>query len=303
VLRTVSEGFAAIDPAELKRIDERWFGHSINRFGQYLTYTAYGAALAIPIIVGLAGWNRTLRQGILERTVELSESERRYRQIAGRLMHIQDDERRRIARMLHETTAQDLAALKMQLARLNRTAGHLNDSERAALAEGISLAEQSITDIRTLSYLLHPPFLDESGLVAALRWYAAGFAKRSGIAVDLELPEDFERLPLDTETALFRIVQESLTNIHRHAGSESARIWLRRDAEALVLEVEDRGEGITPAALADITLGGGGSGVGIAGMRERIEELGGRLEITSIDRGTTVRARLPLGTDTGARRG
>jgi signal transduction histidine kinase len=105
-------------------------------------------------------------------------------------------------------------------------------------------AEQSMTQIRTLSYLLHPPFLDETGLVSALRWYAAGFAERSGIAVDLELPESIERLPLDTETALFRIVQESLINIHRHAGSETARIRLERDAETLVLEIEDRGHGI-----------------------------------------------------------
>src|SRR5438552_11073322 len=127
----------------------------------------------------------------------------------------------------------------MLLARFNRTTDRHTDSERAALTESISLAEQSMSAIRTLSYLLHPPFLDETGLLSALRWYAAGFAERSGINVDLELPESFERLPLDTETALFRIVQESLINIHRHAESESARIRLRRAAEMLVLEIED----------------------------------------------------------------
>ena len=142
-----------------------------------------------------------------------------------------------------------------------------------------------MTEIRTLSYLLHPPFLDETGLLSALRWYAAGFAERSGITVDLELPESFERLPLDTETALFRIVQESLINIHRHAASETARIRLRRDAETLVLEIEDRGHGIPTASLKRITSRGGVVGVGIAGMSERIEQLGGRLEITSSDRG------------------
>ncbi len=150
----------------------------------------------------------------------------------------------------------------------------------------MALAEQSMTEIRTLSYLLHPPFLDETGLLSALRWYAAGFAERSGINVDLDLPESFERLPLDTETALFRIVQESLINIHRHAGSETARIRLRRDAETLVLEIEDRGHGIPKASLEHIMSGGGVAGVGIAGMSERIEQLGGRLEITSSDRGT-----------------
>jgi signal transduction histidine kinase len=214
-------------------------------------------------------------------------------------MHAQDEERRRIARMLHETTAQDLAGLKMLLARLNRTAGGLGDGERSALTESISLAERSMTQIRTLSYLLHPPFLDEMGLLSALRWYAAGFAERSGIKLAVELPERFERLPLDTETALFRIVQESLINIHRHAGSKTARILLQRDAESLVLEIQDRGHGIPKASLQHITSRGGVAGVGIAGMGERIEQLGGRFEIKSGDGGTTVRARLPLVRDAG----
>jgi PAS domain S-box-containing protein len=226
---------------------------------------------------------------------ELSDSYHQMRTLTGRLMRAQDDERRRIARLLHETTAQDLAALKMHLARLNRTSDRLNVSERSALAESIALAEQSITEIRTLSYLLHPPFLDETGLLSALRWYAAGFAERSSIEMGLELPESFERLGLDTETALFRIVQESLINIHRHAGSKTACIRLQRDAEMLVLEIEDHGRGIPDASLKRIMSGGGGGvGVGIAGMSERIEQLGGRLEITSSERGTIVRARLPL---------
>jgi signal transduction histidine kinase len=214
-------------------------------------------------------------------------------------MRAQDDERRRIAEMLHETTAQDLAALKMLLARLTRTAAHLRDADRGALAESISLAERAMTEIRTLSYLLHPPFLDETGLLSALRWYAAGFAKRSGIKVDLDLPESFERLPLDTETALFRIVQESLINIHRHAGSETARIRLQWDAATLLLEIDDQGHGIPDDSLKEIMSGGGVVGVGIAGMSERIRQLGGRLEITSSDRGTTVRVRLPLMKDAG----
>ena len=230
---------------------------------------------------------------------ELNESYHQMRTLTGRLMRAQDDERRRIAQMLHETTAQNLAGLKMLLARLNRTSERLNDSERSALAESISLAEQSMTEIRTLSYLLHPPFLDETGLLSALRWYAAGFAERSGITVDLDLPETLERLPRDTETALFRIVQESLINIHRHAGSETARIRLRRDAHTLVLEIGDRGHGIPNASLEQIMKGGGMVGVGIAGMSERMEQLGGRLEITSSDRGTTVRVRLPLVKDAG----
>jgi len=223
------------------------------------------------------------------------------RALANRLMHAQDDERRRIATMLHETTAQDLAALKMNLTRLNRAADRLTDDEREALTEGSSLVDQSINEVRTVSYLLHPPFLDEAGLVLALRWYAGGFAARSGIRVDLDLPEKFERLPLQTETVLFRIVQEALTNIHRHSGSETALIRLRRHGEMLVLEIEDQGRGIAKAELGQITSGGGG-GVGVASMIERIEQLGGRLEMTSRvngTSGTTVRVWLPLTKDSG----
>jgi signal transduction histidine kinase len=219
------------------------------------------------------------------------------RALTGRLMRAQDDERRRIARMLHETTAQDLAALKMLLARVDRTADRLSDRERSALTESMSLAEQSMTAIRTLSYLLHPPFLDETGLLSALRWYAAGFAERSGIRLELDLPERLERLRLETETALFRIVQESLTNIHRHAESETARIRLHREAGTLVLEIEDRGHGIPTASLMSIASGRSLVGVGIAGMSERIEQLGGHLEIESGDHGTIVRVRLALAKD------
>jgi PAS domain S-box-containing protein len=229
---------------------------------------------------------------------ELDISVSQLRALAGRLMQAQDDERRRIAGMLHETTAQDLAALKMHLARVSRTAADLSNADRDALAESISLADQSMAEIRTLSYLLHPPFLDEMGVLAALRWYVAGFAERSGVKTDLELPESFERLPRDIETALFRIVQESLINIHRHAGSQSARIRLRRDPETLVLEIEDRGRGI-PGALLTRIISGEGAGVGIAAMRERIEQLGGELEITSSDNGTTVRLGLPLPENAG----
>jgi signal transduction histidine kinase len=225
---------------------------------------------------------------------ELNDSYNQMRALTGRLMRAQDDERRRIAQMLHETTAQNLAGLKMLLARLNRTSNCLGDDERSALGESMALAEQSMTEIRTLSYLLHPPFLDEAGLLSALRWYAAGFAERSGIGVDLDLPESFGRLARDTETALFRIVQESLINIHRHTGSTTAHIRVQRDAETLVLEVNDQGQGIPSASLEDITSGGGIVGVGIAGMCERMEQLGGSLEITSGDQGTTVRARLRL---------
>jgi signal transduction histidine kinase len=225
---------------------------------------------------------------------ELNDSYHQMRTLSASLLRAQDDERRRIAQMLHETTAQNLAALKMLLARLKRASDRLTDPERKALAESISLADQSMTGIRTLSYLLHPPFLDEVGLLAALRWYAAGFAERSDITVDLDLPASVVRLPRDTETALFRIVQESLINIHRHAVSKTAGIRLHRDTDTLVLEIADRGRGMPTASLEHIKKGAGIAGVGIAGMIERMEQLGGTLEITSGDHGTTIRARLRI---------
>jgi PAS domain S-box-containing protein len=230
---------------------------------------------------------------------ELNDSYSQMRALTGRLVRAQDDERRRIARMLHETTAQDLAALKMLLARLNRSADSLGEGDRRALAESISLAEQAMREIRTVSYLLHPPFLDDMGLLSALRWYAAGFAERSGIKVELALPGDLERLPLDAETTLFRIVQESLINIHRHSGSATARIRLQREAGTLALEVEDWGRGISKDILELIRNGGGVVGVGIAGMSERIEQLDGRLEIETKDAGTLVRVWLPLAQEVG----
>jgi signal transduction histidine kinase len=151
-----------------------------------------------------------------------------------------------------------------------------------------------MSGVRTLSYLLHPPFLDESGLLSAIRWYVKGFADRSGIAVDLDLPAAFERLPQDVETTLFRVVQEALINIHRHARSATARIRLRAAADRLTLEIEDRGQGMSPELLSSVTTGGGAPGVGIAGMRERLDQLAGHLDIDSTDRGTTIRATVPL---------
>jgi signal transduction histidine kinase len=205
-------------------------------------------------------------------------------------MKVQDEERRRIARELHETTAQDLAALKMNLSALERDAVDLDPRLRSLVSESAALAEQSMRDIRTLSYLLHPPFLDEVGLTSALRWFATGFAQRSGIPVDLTLPEAFDRMPRDMETTLFRIVQESLTNIHRHAESPRAAIRLLRVGNRVTLEIEDWGRGLRPAPALTTEHTHHVIGVGIPGMRERIEQLGGTLTVDSSETGTTVRA-------------
>jgi signal transduction histidine kinase len=237
-----------------------------------------------------------INEDISDRTAaerELDASAVQMEALAGRLMHAQDDERRHIAQILHETTAQDLAALKMLLGRLNRTSERLSDADRTLLTEGLDLVERSMSGARTLSYLLHPPLLDESGLLAAVRWYVEGFAKRSGISVGLDLPPTFERLPQDVETTLFRIVQEALINIHRHAQSATARLRLLV-TDDLTLEIHDDGQGM-PAVLVDrLMAGGGADGVGIAGIRERLKPFAGTLEIESSDRGTVLRAVVPL---------
>jgi PAS domain S-box-containing protein len=225
---------------------------------------------------------------------QLSSSLKRVRALAGRLMKVQDEERRRIARELHETTAQDLAALKMNLSALERDAVDLDPRLKSLVSESASLAEQSMRDVRTLSYLLHPPFLDEVGLTSALRWFTTGFAQRSGIPVELTLPDDFERLPREMETTLFRIVQESLTNIHRHSGSPRAAIRLSRAETTVSLEIEDWGRGLKQVRAGSSDAKPHAFGVGIPGMRERIEQLGGTLKVVSSETGTTVRASLQL---------
>jgi two-component system, NarL family, sensor kinase len=150
------------------------------------------------------------------------------------------------------------------------------------------------SDVRTLSYLLYPPFLDETGLVSALGWYAEGFSARSGVVVELDLPSSFERLDRDVETALFRVVQEALINVHRHASSQHATIRLRRTQAGLTLEVADSGRGMPAELLQQLPAGAGALGVGVAGMRERLQQLGGTLDIESGEQGTVVRARVPL---------
>jgi signal transduction histidine kinase len=219
----------------------------------------------------------------------LRDAESDLRQLSGRLLHLQDEERRRIARHMHETVAQSLAALKMNLAIVEKAKEVLDNRATYALEEIRSLLEVCIREVRTLSYLLHPPLLDESGLPSALRWYTEGFEQRSGVRVNLQIPANLGRLSQEMETTLFRIVQECLTNIHRHSGSSTATIAVRQNAEELVLEVKDEGRGMPPRII-NANEPVGVVGVGIAGMRERIKQLGGQMEIQSDSKGTTVKA-------------
>jgi signal transduction histidine kinase len=228
---------------------------------------------------------------VADRTKALRDSEQSLRHLSTRLLHLQDEERRRLARELHDSTGQKVTALALHLAIPSAEAASLTPRAREALSESCNLAEEVVREIRTLSYLLHPPFLDELGLAAALRWYAEGFAQRSGIRVDLNLPATWTRAPKDTELALFRIVQESLTNIHRHSASSSAKISLSRNGAGLQLEIEDAGRGI-PAEVLDSD-GPQSLGVGLRGMRERVNQLGGQFQIHSNSRGTIVKVSLP----------
>jgi signal transduction histidine kinase len=229
---------------------------------------------------------------VKERTAELDGANQGLRELSARLLQLQDDERRRIARELHDSVGQMLACLTMNISavradieRLAKTASALADSE--------ALVQDMSKEVRTISHLLHPPLLDEAGLSAALRWYVDGFAERSKITVDLELPNDFGRLSRELETAIFRTVQECLTNIHRHSESPTVQIRIARSDNTVCVEVEDRGKGIPPEKQQEIA-SAGASGVGLRGMRERIRQLGGSLEIGSDGKGTVVVARLPI---------
>jgi signal transduction histidine kinase len=224
-------------------------------------------------------------------------SERALRQLSGRLLRLQDEERRRISGDLHDGTAQDLLAIGFNLDRLRRQAATQHADLETQINDSESLVQKALRDIRTLSYLLHPPLLDEMGLPAALRWLVDGFTARSGIDVTYVEDPSTGRMPRDIEIALFRIAQESLTNVHRHSGSPSAVVRLSLGAEGAVLVVKDRGKG----NVTDTLTGGDGQaaetgtlGVGIAGMRERIRQLGGTLTVLSDKRGTSVEAWVPM---------
>jgi signal transduction histidine kinase len=246
---------------------------------------------------GLRESQKDLEAQVEERTAELDTANRGLGDLTARLLHLQDEERRRIARELHDSVGQSLAALSMNLSSLG------GDIERIAksasiVADSAALVNEMSTDIRTISYLLHPPLLDEAGLASALRWYIQGFTERSGIKVALKLAEDFDRLPRDLETAIFRLVQECLTNIHRHSESPIATIGIARSESEVRVEVADQGKGIPPEKKSGL-LSEGTPGVGIRGMRERLRQLGGTLEIDSNrnGKGTIVVARLPVAID------
>jgi len=233
----------------------------------------------------------SLEQRVRERTQELLNASQELRELSAHLLQAQDEERRRIARELHDGAGQLLAALGMEASTIARESDRLSPRAAASLGNIESLVAQMTKDIRTMSHLLHPPLLDEVGLHSALTEYVTGFSERSGVQVSLDLPATVERLDRDYELALFRIVQECLTNIHRHSGSKTATIRIVRDDGTLALEVQDAGRGMPPERLSEIQ--STGSGVGIRGMRERVLQFSGKMSIESDASGTRIHVVMP----------
>jgi two-component system NarL family sensor kinase len=219
------------------------------------------------------------------RITELRETQEALHALSTRQMRLQDEERRHVSRDLHDAVGQVLAALVMNLSIVERHAQLLDQKGAAALAEAKANATDCVREVRTMSYLLHPPMLTEAGLSPALEWFVKGFAGRSGVEVELHIPDSLPRLPDAAEISIFRIVQEALTNVHRHSKSPRAIIELTVDDVALVLDISDEGQGMK----------GSREGMGIIGMRERINELRGELKIKSSASGTIIRATVPAG--------
>jgi two-component system, NarL family, sensor kinase len=233
---------------------------------------------------------------LVEANQALKSNQESLRQLSARLLQLQDEERRHIARDLHDITGQKLAFQSMALSALQtKQSPNLDTEAQQALSESVVLNKEISAEIRALSYLLHPPLLDELGLSSAARWYAAGFTKRTGILVEIDVPREIKRLSPDAEVAIFRVLQESLTNVHRYANTSRARLCIRTTEDNIKIEIEDYGKGIQPTKSKSARESIEHLGVGIRGMTERIRQLGGRLEITSVPkRGTLVTATIPL---------
>jgi signal transduction histidine kinase len=226
---------------------------------------------------------------------KLRDSEKSLRQLSLRLLQTQDDERRRIGRDLHDSVGQYLVGLKMKVDSLKSARERGQPDDDSQLTECSQLVEEAIKEVRTISYLLYPPMLEELGLKSAIPWYLEGFTKRSGIKTTFEVSPTFDRIPGDLELALFRVLQESLTNVHRHSGSPTATVRLLTENRCVLLQVIDEGSGTQGKNGEDRAQDWMGAlGVGLRGMNERVRQLGGTLELSSVQGGTTVTATVPI---------
>jgi PAS domain S-box-containing protein len=232
-------------------------------------------------------------QELRRRNAEILQQSDQLQDLSGRLMSAQDEERRRIARELHDSAGQSLAALGMMIGGIERQAGGDPSQLTQSIKDARDLIQELTREIRTTSYLLHPPMLDECGLSSALRWYTDGLAERSGLSINLDIPDNLERLKPDVELAIFRLVQECLTNIHRHSESKTAVIHIVRKPDMICVEVQDCGKGMSQERLAEVRSPGVGGGVGIRGMRERVRNCHGELSLDSNALGTKISAIFP----------
>lgn len=240
----------------------------------------------------LSQLNATLEIRVSERTAELKRTNDSFRELSARLLQMQDEERKRLARELHDGIGQLLVAMTMNNAAIDEEASKLSPSAKKALDENESMAQEVLRSIRTISHLLHPPLLDEAGLASALQWYVEEFSHRSGIQVVLNCPASLERMAPDVETAIFRIVQECLGNVHRHSGSPRATINVQVEDGMASLAIRDEGKGIPVHKQQEIESNARG-GVGIRGIRERVTQFGGSMQIQSTPNGTTVSVLVP----------
>jgi signal transduction histidine kinase len=289
--RAMSSALQNMETTEENLLQERLVNwHRL--FGRMVTVLIGCFALALLLLF----YNFGLLFREIQRRKKQEEIERNnaesYKMLSARILELQDVERRRIARELHDSVGQFLAGLKINLGRLQRHDLDGTERDHPLLLESLDLTERAIGEVRTISHLLHPPLLDELGFQSAARWYAEGFAKRSGIRVELHLAEIVKRLPKEIELALFRVLQESLTNVHRHAKATLVDIEVECTDDEVILVVCDDGKGLNPDVLVRFRAGHAG-GIGLAGMRERLADLGGKLEVSSGPKGTEIRATLP----------
>jgi PAS domain S-box-containing protein len=271
--------------------DGRWTGELIHKRKD-------GSQLVVASRWALEQRDHGSAYSLLETNSDITqqkESEKALKEseLAARLLRLQDEERRRIARELHDGVGQLLAAMSMNVSKVKEERSKLSPDAARCVEENSNMVEQISAEIRTLSYLFHPPLLDELGLESALKWYVKGFAERSKIAANLQLPVDLGRLPKDQEMCLFRLVQECLTNIHRHSGSSTALVRLWRTPGEIRMEVSDEGRGIHQEIQSKIA-SGKSAGVGLRGMRERVKQFDGTLEIHSNGKGASILVTLPL---------
>ncbi len=254
------------------------------------SFVTIGAVLVTSLLLALILF-LVHHQMIMDQVQQRARAESAQRNLSARLLTMQDEERRKFARELHDSVGQHLAAIKMAVALLARK---LPDD--VLVKDCLKLADDAISETRTISYLLHPPLLDEAGLNSAMRWFVDGFATRSGVMVNLQIQDGIQRFEPTTELVIFRALQEGLTNVHRHSGAKQADVILTHSGGYVTLTLRDHGRGIPAQILQRLTDEGSAGGVGLAGMTERIREVGGRLDINSSSQGTEIVARIPVRT-------